>query len=139
MPTPADLDDSTRAIKDLQSYIAGHDKFFARDIKDDSTEGFTSVNSTAWECYGKKFEDGEIAFIPTALKKILEQELGYQSADALIREFAQKGYLRCGKGKGAGLCITTRIYKDVVRAYRFKAGILSNSDTETDCEEVLDA
>ena len=100
LPTPADLDESTRAIKDLQSYIAGHEKYFDRDIPDNSAEGYTPIHSQAWESFGKKFSTGEIAFLPHALKKILENELGYQSADALIREFAQKGLLRCTKGRG---------------------------------------
>lgn len=139
LPTPDELDDSTRAIKDLQSFVAGHINFFAFDIKDNTPEGFTSINSKSFECYGKRFGNGEIAFLPHALKKILEEELHYQSADALIAEFAQKGYLRCGKGKGAGLCITTRIYNQVTRSYRFKAGVLSNGDTEKDCEESIDA
>ena len=100
LPTPADLDDSTRAIKDLGSFIAGHDKYFSRDIKNGLTDGVISVTAQPFESYGKKFDNGEIAFLPHALRKILENELGYQSADALIAEFARKGFLRCTKGRG---------------------------------------
>ncbi len=100
LPTPDELDDSTRAIKDLQSYIAGHDKYFSRDIKNEYTNGAISVTPQPFESYGKKFDNGEVAFLPHALKNILEKELGYQSADALISEFARKGLLRCTKGRG---------------------------------------
>ena len=130
LPSPADLDDSTRAIADLQSFFAGHVKYFAYNFKNDLVDGFTPMNSTAWECYGKRFDNGEVAFIPTALKKILENELGYQSADALIREFAQKDFLRYKKGRG--FRYPTKINGQTIPAIRFKAGVFSdNEDGET--------
>ena len=135
LPTPDELDDSTRAIADLQSFVAAHDKFFERDVKDNSVEGFTELKQYAWECYGKKFDNGEVAFFPTALKKILEKELGYASADALISAFAFKNLLRCTKGKGYRF--STRIKGSVVNTIRFKAGVLfENFNDETGSEQV---
>lgn len=129
LPTPAELDDSTRALADLQSYIAGHDRFFISYVATPESE--KELQQDAFECYGKKFKNGEVAFLPHALKKILETELGYQSMDALIAEFAQKGLLRRGEGKGNGCRISTRINGKTAPTYRFKAGVLlSTTDDE---------
>ena len=128
LPTPAELDDSTRALADLQSFVAAHRKFFEFDLKDNSAAGFTPINSVAFESFGKIFPNGEVAFYPTALKKILEKELGYASADALISAFAFKGLLRFTKGDG--LRFSIRINGKKIKVYRFKADVLFSNDTE---------
>lgn len=136
LPTPDEMDDSTRALADLQSFVASHRKFFEFDIKDNSADGFTNVNASAFESYGKIFKNGEVAFYPTALKKILEKELGYASADALISAFAFKGLLRRSQGKGYRF--STRIKGVAVNTIRFKNGVLlSNVNEEMEYEEEL--
>lgn len=132
LPTPDELDDSNRALIDLQSYVVGHMKNFAHDIKDNSPEGYTPINSQALECYGKTFDNGEISFLPTALKKIIEIELGYQSMESLVAEWALKGKIRCSKGDG--LRFSTRINGKKVKVYRFKAGVLLNADIDNSHE-----
>ena len=121
LPAPSDLDDGTRALADLQSFIAGHDKFFSHEA-DNKPEYDNEFVQNAFECYGKIFKNGEVAFFPTALKKILETELGFASADALIAEWANKDLLRCSNGDG--LRFSTRINGNKVKAYRFKARVL---------------
>lgn len=133
LPTPAELDDSTRALADLQSFVAAHDKFFERDVKDNSADGFTEYRQTAWECFGKKFDNGEVAFFPTALKKILEKDLGYASADALISAFAFKNLLRCTKGRGYRF--STWVNGKSIPMVRFKAGVLLGDDLEHNIDE----
>ena len=128
LPSPTELDDSTRAIEDLRSFVAGHEKFFAHDIKDNSPDGFTFISSQAWECYGKIFKNGEVAFLPTALRKILENELGFASCDELVKEFAQKGFLRCSKNSRNRYRISTRLNGKIPLMYRFNAGILLSED-----------
>ena len=124
LPTPRELDDSTRAITDLQSFIAGHDRFFMHES--DNKDFDYEATQSAFECYGKIFNNGEVAFFPTALKKILETELGFASADALITEWAAKDMLRCGKGRNSRYA--TRINGKSINAYRFKAGVLLSND-----------
>lgn len=98
LPTAADIDDTSRAIEFLKSFVAGHVKFFERDVK--NANGVISpINACAIESYGKIFTDGEVAFLPHALKKILEGEGGFKSADKLIAEFYDRGLLKANKGE----------------------------------------
>ena len=126
LPTPRELDDSNRAINDLQSFIAGHDRFFMHET-DNKDFDYESTQS-AFECYGKIFNNGEVAFFPTAIKKILETELGFASADALITEWAAKGMLRCSAGSGNRVSI--RLNGQSIKVYKFKAGVLSSDNAE---------
>lgn len=130
LPTPEELDDSTRALNDLQSFIASHEKYFARDISDHSADGYTPYNQSAWECFGKIFKTGEVAFFPTALKKILELELGFASMDMLVAEWARKDFLRCTKGKGYRC--STKINGKSILTIRFKDNILLSNDNDDD-------
>lgn len=135
LPTMDELDDSTRALADLQSFIAGHQKFFLFETTPHPETGDEErePEHAAFECYGKIFKNNEVAFFPTAIKKILENELGFQSADAIIGEWAQKGFLRCGKG--TGLRFSTRISGKMIKAYRFNAGVLLTNDSNTPDDE----
>ena len=80
---------------------------------------FTFANET----YGKIFDNGEVAFFPTALKKILEDELKFASADKLIAEWRDLNtILKIDKEQ---ITRKIRIGKKTYRVYHFKAGILS--------------
>ena len=137
LPNPNDLDDSTRAIEDLKSFADSHDKYFEHDVKDNSAEGFTTYSQNALECYGKKFSNGEVAFFPTALKKILEKELGFASMEALVSEWASKGKLRCSKG--SGYRFSSWINGKAKSTIRFRASVLNQNvytkNEETDSTE----
>ena len=88
---------------------------------------FTFANET----YGKIFDTGEVAFFPTALKKILEDELKFASAEKLIAEWRDLNtILKVDKGQTTR---KIRIGKKTYRVYHFKAGILS---TDIDSAEI---
>lgn len=128
LPTPSELDEAPRAKQFLQSYIAGHTKYFVRDSVDkDNGNRVVEVGSWAAENYGKFFDDGRVAVLPHALKKILEVDGGFASADKLITDFDELGWLiRDGRHLKCKICMD----KERLRVYLFKAGILrSGADT----------
>ena len=129
LPTSAEIDDTARALESLTSFVAGHEKYFLRNQKD--TNGDEMTFTFANETYGKIFDTGEVAFFPTALKKILEDELKFASADKLIAEWRDLDtILKVDKGQTTR---KIRIGKKTYRVYHFKAGILS---TDIDSTEI---
>lgn len=131
LPTDNELDDTTRAKAALQSYVAGHKKMFVQ-IKDKTSgTGGTEEQEeiTAWgtECFGAILPNGEVAILPTALKKILENELGFASADKLLDAWKEQDLLICEAGR--------RTHKVTFGGMRpktihFKAGVIFE-DAET--------
>lgn len=129
LPTSAEIDDTARALESLTSFVAGHEKYFLRNQKD--TNGDEMTFTFANETYGKIFDTGEVAFFPTALKKILEDELKFASAEKLIAEWRDLNtILKVDKGQTTR---KIRIGKKTYRVYHFKAGILS---TDIDSAEI---
>ena len=124
LPSVDDMDEALRAKSDLQSYVAGHDRFFAHENQKPEFNNEYSQGTN--ECYGKKFENTEIAILPTKLKTILEDELGYSSAEAIVAKWAKKGFLMFTKGRNFRYNI--RLNGASVSTYRFKAGILISKD-----------
>lgn len=121
LPTSAEIDDTARALESLASFVAGHEKYFIRNPKD--TNGEETTFTFANETYGKIFDNGEVAFFPTALKKILEDELKFASADKLIAEWRDLNtILKVDKGQTTR---KIRIGKKTYRVYHFNSGILS--------------
>ena len=121
LPTSAEIDDTARALESLASFVAGHEKYFIRNQKD--TNGEEMTFTFANETYGKIFDNGEVAFFPTALKKILEDELKFASADKLIAEWRDLNtILKVDKGQTTR---KIRIGKKTYRVYHFNSGILS--------------
>ena len=129
LPTSAEIDDTARALESLTSFVAGHEKYFLRNQKD--TNGDEMTFTFANETYGKIFDTGEVAFFPTALKKILEDELKFASADKLIAEWRDLNtILKVDIGQTTR---KIRIGKKTYRVYHFRAGILS---TDIDSAEI---
>ena len=121
LPTSAEIDDTARALESLTSFVAGHEKYFLRNQK--GTDGEEMTFTFANETYGKIFDNGEVAFFPTALKKILEDELKFASADKLIAEWRDLNtILKVDKGQTTR---KIRIGKKTYRVYHFQTGILS--------------
>ena len=134
LPTAADIDDTSRAIEFLKSFVAGHVKFFERDVK--NANGVISpINTFAIESYGKIFADGEVAFLPHALKKILESEGGFKSADKLIAEFYDRGLLKANKGERTFKAYIGDAYP---RTYCFKRGVFDVKAIEDTTADVYD-
>ena len=91
LPTNTQLDDTVRAIESLASFVTGHIKSFNHPIKNSETGKVEEVSSWGTECLGRIFENSSVAFLPHALKKILEDELKFASADKLIAEWKEQG------------------------------------------------
>ena len=125
LPTTQEIADTQRAKDALASFIAGHKKYFVTENK--SSKDFPEIDSAAFETYGKIFDNGEVAVLPHKLKQILENELGFASAEKLIAEWADEGKLR---RQGNGYTYKTRINNQSMWTYRFKANILIPSDIE---------
>lgn len=126
LPTAAEMDDTARAIEKLASFVIGHEKYFYS--KEENTDEILTVGF-ANEYYGIRLDDTEYAFLPTALKKILEKELGFKSADKLIAEFYDKKFLVTNKGRKDH---AIKLGKNKsAKFYHFKAGVLIH-DLETE-------
>ena len=133
LPTAAEIDDTARAIEFLQSFTAGNDKFFMHEVdKPEFDNEFTQSTPT---CYGKKFKNGEIAFLPHAFKKILEDEGDFKSSDKLRAEFYDKGYLRHTAGR---YTYPTWFNGGEKKMIRFKAGIISTAEDDNDEKTATD-
>ena len=127
LPTANDIDDTTRAIEFLKSFVAGSTKYFWRTITNPDTKRKTDICHYTNDGYGKIFDTGEVAFFPHALKKILEGEGGFKSADKLIAEFADKGYL-CSRNDGSHK-FTVWLDGKPQRLYRFYPNVIFSAET----------
>ncbi len=131
LPTNAEIDDTTRAIASLSSYVASHEKSFARDETSDETGKPVEIGSWGTVCSGKIFDTGEVIFFPTELKRILEDELHFASAEKLINEWKEQGnILITDKGRTTH---TIRLGGKTPRVFHFKANIIS---TDKDSAEI---
>ena len=137
LPTVAEFDDTARAIAYLSSYVAGHDKYFmheiSKELQNSLRADFPEINPNAFECYGKIFKDGEIAFLPHAFRKILEVDGGFASADKLISDFYEKGYLRSMNGRKT---YQTWFNGKNVSTIRFLAGVICRDMYDTGSETI---
>ena len=131
LPTNAQLDDTARAVEALGSYVASHEKSFTRDEKDTDTNKPVEIGAWGTVCSGKIFDTGAVAVFPTELKRILEDELHFASADKLIAEWKEQGnILITDKGRTTH---KIRIGKKTYNVIHFRAGILA---TDTDSAEL---
>ena len=126
LPTQSQLDDSTRALDFLKSFVAGnYRKFF----------GCKEVNEEfiGTDAFGQIYDDtGEVAFLPHKLRTILEDDGKFPSAESIVNEFAQKGYLKTSKGLGHQY--KTRNFsksQKPVNVYMFLPNILWESAEDT--------
>ena len=128
LPNSDELDDSARALDSLRSFVASHEKYFLSNKKNTNGEeiSFTFANET----YGKIFDTGEVAFFPTALRKILEDELKFPSAEKLINEWYEQEKLITNSGRKDRVI---KIDKKTYKVYYFKADLVS---TDIDSAEL---
>lgn len=125
LPTLSQLDDTTRAIDFLTSFVAGNDKAFTHEV--DKPDFNNEFNQTAIECFGKIFKNGEVAFLPHSFTDILEKKGGFASADKLREEFYDKGYLRHCNGKST---YPTWFNGKTTKMIRFEPNVISNSESK---------
>ena len=134
LPTPADMDESTRALDDLRGRFAEKIKYFTREGDNspgDVAEYWDSGGdkpSVTYDTYGKIFKNGEVAILSTVLRRWIETDLGYASLEPIAADWAKKGLLIASKSKGAGIRYKTRINGDSQWTYKFNANVLRESD-----------
>lgn len=123
LPTNAEIDDTTRALASLSSYVASHEKSFMRDETSNETGKPIEIGSWGTVCSGKLFDTGEVIFFPTELKRILEDELHFASADKLVAEWKEQGnILITDKGRTTH---TIRLGGKTPRVFHFRANIIT--------------
>lgn len=137
LPLDTDLDDYTRAIDALNSFINAHPYNFSYDMENPANSSVIdfigSKNTSA--TYGHKFIDGEVGFYRTELVEILEKKLGFASGKKLIDDFADNGLLRHNKGD-----VSFRVFignpATRKRVILFKDGVfdISGGDVDTDAD-----
>jgi len=129
-----------RAKVALEDYINGHNKNFKVTVILQSGEMITRHPAQGQTLQGYINEELQVDFIPGELTKILERELGFTSAKAIIREFAKTGWLEYNANSSS---FQKRPYQKNIKAfnddsktlkwswvYRFKKGVLQiNTDT----------
>lgn len=133
LPTLEQIDDTTRAIEFLKSFVAGNDKAFVHEVE--KPEFDNEFTQSTYECLGKKFKNGEVAFLPHSFTEILEKRGGFDSADKLRNDFCNKGFLRHAKGKFTFL---TRFAGKPTKMIRFNAGVLSTPELEENADAQAD-
>ena len=131
LPTNAQLDDTERAIDFLRDFFAGHEKYFAHEAQN-KPEFNNEYTQTAFECYGKDFKNGEVAFLRNSLIQILEEKGKFASGEKFVNECYDKGYLRHSDGKKT---FPTFFNGKTKKMIRFVAGIISTAEQKTDTEE----
>ena len=131
LPTNTEIDDTTRALASLSSYVASHEKSFMRDETSNETGKPVEIGSWGTVCSGKIFDTGEVIFFPTELKRILEDELHFASAEKLIAEWKEQGnILITDKGRTTH---TIRLGGKTPRVFHFRANVIS---TDMDSAEI---
>lgn len=126
LPTAEELDDTTRAEAELSSWVASHEKSFTqiRENKDSGED--EEIVQWGTERFGVIFPNGEVAFHPTQLRKILQDELHFTSANKLFNEWNDRGKLITNSGRYDHNIIFVsggKPYKTI----HFKAGIIATS------------
>lgn len=86
-----------RALPDILDYIDTHQKQFVKEIHAGNDDEFISAESSS-ETLGVKLLNGYYAIFPLMLRKIIN-ELGYPSANAIIRALGENNYLDCGNSR----------------------------------------
>ena len=130
LPTLQDISGSERLLRALRSYNDAHPKNFITEVPSDNPAA-TPIEVAAQsysETYGKIFLNGEVAYYPTALKKIIEKELGFASAAAHIDAWNEEGKLITTSDRpNQHKVLICGKYKWTVH---FKSGILSEPNKD---------
>ena len=130
LPTLEDISGSERLIRALRSFVDSHPKNFITEFRSAEFPNPIRESDAASysETFGKIFLNGEVAFFPTALKKIIEKELGFASATAHIETLNEEGKLIATTDRPNQHKVSIRgKYKWTIH---FRAGILSEPSTD---------
>lgn len=133
IPTKSETNEAQRALADLQSFIDSNltrfiysvhtelpcnEKLFAR------TPHEYVPNQSPW--FGKFLSDGAVAFFPTVLRDILVNQLGFASADSILKIWADRGILATTKGRG--LRFYTRVCGKTIPTYCLASSSFDRAD-----------
>lgn len=127
LPTINETKNGTRALLDLQGYVAANPARFQAIDSHGNADKNQPIPFDGFE--GVIFKDGAIGFYPYKFRKIVENTLGYPSATAILDDFASQKLLQ----KNAPPYKTQiRIYESnaVKRPYlyTFIGGVFANLD-----------
>lgn len=121
MPTVKEISDDTRAVEALSSFVASHPKHFITEYE--ANGKMQEREAAATPTFGKRFQNGEVAFHPDQLEKILETELKFSDCEAIVTALANQGKLITNTGRTRH---RIRLDGELVRTVHFAAGILSD-------------
>ena len=144
VPTDNSSANFERAKILLEDYINSHNKNFRIMVL--TPDGmFTRQPATGQTLQGYIDDNLIIDFIPSELVRILEKDLGFTSAKAIIREFAKAGWLDCSEkmanSKHRQFQKNVKAYNDETDSlkwswvYRFKKGVLQILSDTLEAEE----
>lgn len=94
IPKNQSMTNQSRAIEMLEDYVNSHPRNFKCEIQ--TREGIRMVQNVDGAGYclqGYQFKDGTFGFVPSELKKILQVELGFSSAEAILHGWQKDNLL----------------------------------------------
>ena len=138
LPTNEEISGSERLLRALRSFVDGHPKNFVTQTKSTAPdEHLEDVEAASFsETYGKIFNNGEVAIYPTALKKIIEKELGFASSETHITKWNEEGKLITTGDRPNQHRISVCDKKKYT--IHFRAGILSEPKEDEDIRPPFD-
>ena len=136
LPIRQDMQNGKRAILAVAELYSSHAIYF-HNVTDDKTPPTTSDERAPFECYGYTLKNENIFIYPQVLQKTLEKFPNFQ---AILRDFADLGYLDVGKDKEHPYKKAIKIDgKKTIWGYIFKASALfetsANKNFQKDIEE----
>lgn len=126
LPSKDRATNASRALQTVAETVASHPKFFKAEKYNSGEDVLTLANSdegSAMYDYGFILKNGDVAIYPSALREILKD---YPSVDALIRNFAECGYLDCGNDDKRPYQKAAKCQGKTIWVYRFKKSALEN-------------
>lgn len=125
LPTADELDDYSRALLLIQSFIDGKSKFFYREAYDVDN---TVAKHESLEKYGILFETGDVAFFPAFFKIKVWDELGVDSSyGRFLADAYTAGHLICHDSGDKRRSIRYKGKK--IKVYYFKAAAFDFDDS----------
>ena len=94
LPIRQDMQNGKRAILRVAEFYTSHAVFFHNVTGEDTPP--TTADHAPFECYGYKLKNGDVLIFSQKLKDCLKEFPNFQ---AILRDFADLGYLDVGKDK----------------------------------------
>lgn len=131
LPAKVSTENAERARACLAEYIFTHEGGFVKEysVEDGGVE--YSLPKDHFVTVGYLFADGSVGFFPRELKKILESEYKFPSANAIIRDFAANDWLDFGYQSCPLLQkhIRAGVDRKLKWVYMFKPGVITENNS----------